>query len=555
MYDDSYPVIDQYLTDVNVGARKQRNIRDNIFVLGAVTNSVINGKQPAIQAQVMDVDTCFDKLWLQQAINALFEDGLTNDTLNILYEENKNAQIAIKVNDKITRRVNIQEIIIQGSVWGSLKCTAIMDKLNKLILQEPQAIYHYKNDPSIQIGVLGMVDDTLSISECGTTSVTKNAIINSFVENQRLTLSNVKSVVIHIGSENKCKVTCPKLKVHEQTMKIATSAKYLGDVVSGRGVQDTIESRIEKGWGKVSQILGLLAEIPSGPHRIKMAIKMREALLCSSMLLNSEAWSDLKESQIDKMEVVDRSLIRSLVEAHSKTPKEFLYLEVGVLKFRHLIMIRRMTYHHQILQRDDEETTKKIYMKQTQQNCKGDWYRLLLEDFKFINEVINEDKIISYSKDAYKKIIKQKVKEAAFRQYLSEKEVNKKKLGDITYHAFNVQPYLTNKNFTRKEINLLHRLRSKCHPAKMNFRKMHKNNLKCSLNCDSLETQKHIFEECRPIINKIKLTTHCKIDQVFGSVTDQKEAIQVFIQIEEARKKLVKSFLPGEQVARTPPDH
>ena len=33
MYNDSYPVIDQHLTDGKVGARKQRNIRDNIFVL------------------------------------------------------------------------------------------------------------------------------------------------------------------------------------------------------------------------------------------------------------------------------------------------------------------------------------------------------------------------------------------------------------------------------------------------------------------------------------------------------------------------------------------
>ena len=77
-----------------------------------------------------------------------------------------------------------------------------------------------------------------------------------------------------------------------------------------------------------------------------MPIKLREALLCSYMLLNSKAWSDLKESQIDKMEVVKQSLLCSLVEARSNV---FLYLEVGILTLRHLIMIRRMTYHHQIL--------------------------------------------------------------------------------------------------------------------------------------------------------------------------------------------------------------
>ena len=92
----------------------------------------------------------------------------------------------------------------------------------------------------------------------------------------------------------------------------------------------------------MSQILGLLSDTPSGPHRIKLALKLREALLCNSLLLNSEAWSDVREAQIEKMEVVDRSLLCSLVDAHSKTPKEFLYLEAGVLKFRDMVKIRRI---------------------------------------------------------------------------------------------------------------------------------------------------------------------------------------------------------------------
>ena len=52
IYNDNYHTIDDNLTDGNVGARKQRNIRDNIFVLGAVTNSVLNGGESPIQVQV-----------------------------------------------------------------------------------------------------------------------------------------------------------------------------------------------------------------------------------------------------------------------------------------------------------------------------------------------------------------------------------------------------------------------------------------------------------------------------------------------------------------------
>ena len=39
IYNDEYQTIDDNLTDANVGARKQRNIRDNLFVVNAITNS------------------------------------------------------------------------------------------------------------------------------------------------------------------------------------------------------------------------------------------------------------------------------------------------------------------------------------------------------------------------------------------------------------------------------------------------------------------------------------------------------------------------------------
>ena len=44
IYNDEYSNIDQNLTDANVGCRKGRNIRDNLFVLNAIKNSKKNEK-------------------------------------------------------------------------------------------------------------------------------------------------------------------------------------------------------------------------------------------------------------------------------------------------------------------------------------------------------------------------------------------------------------------------------------------------------------------------------------------------------------------------------
>ena len=96
-YNDCYYTIDENLTDGNVGARKQRSVRDNIFVLSAITNSVINGGSAPIQVQVMDAEKCFDKLWLQATTNAFYDAGLNSDMLNLLFKENRNARVAVKL--------------------------------------------------------------------------------------------------------------------------------------------------------------------------------------------------------------------------------------------------------------------------------------------------------------------------------------------------------------------------------------------------------------------------------------------------------------------------
>ena len=81
----------------------------------------------------MDVEKCFDKVWLQSCINSLYEEGITDEYLNLLYIENKNA---VKINNKLSTRISFQDVVTQGSVWGTLKCTTTMDKMNKIAMTD-----------------------------------------------------------------------------------------------------------------------------------------------------------------------------------------------------------------------------------------------------------------------------------------------------------------------------------------------------------------------------------------------------------------------------------
>ena len=403
-YNDCYYTIDSHLTDGNVGARKERSARDNIFVISAIINSVTNGKSAPIQVQVADIEKCFDKLWLQSCINTLYDAGINSDILNVLYIENRNANIAIKVNGKLSSRISVRDVIMQGSVWGGLKCTTFMDQLSKIAMKDKSLQYNYKGDANIPIGILGMVDDTLAVSECGNKAIRKNSVLNSFVETQRLTLSKEKSVVLHYGKENKCNLPCPTLKVHKDLMQKEESTIYLGNILSSKGgISCTIEDRRNKGWGKISTIIGILSEVQMGSNKLEAGILMREAILISGLLFSAETWSGVTEKHLARLEVVDNSLLVRLTGGHSKCASEYNYLETGSLKLRHHLTYLRLLYHHHILTRDKNETISKIYYNQKEENAKGNWFQSLKKDFEFIKVDMNEDSVSQTPKSVYKK--------------------------------------------------------------------------------------------------------------------------------------------------------
>ena len=393
IYNDEYAGIDEALSDSNVGARKNRNVRDNIFVLNAVTNSIINGQAQPVDIQVLDIEKCFDALWVEDCINDMFENGFDNDKLPLLYLENQNAQIAVKTPTGTSNRVTINNTIMQGTVWASLCCTTSMEKLGKHVYAHEDLVYKYKEN--VDIPCLGMIDDILVIQNCSNNSVKINSVVNAFVETKKLRLSKEKCHKIHIQKNNKHEEKCKKLKVHNDTMKESDRVKYLGDILDKSGkVRNTINDRRNKGFGMVAEILAIISEIPLGQHRIEIGLKLRQAMLINGMLFNSEAWHDLLEKEIRLLEEVDEHLLRSLIKGHAKTPLEFLYLECGAMPIRFIISCRRMVYLHTILKRSDEELTKRVYDEQKKAPIRGDFYTLVKKDFEMVGEVIDEDTIL-----------------------------------------------------------------------------------------------------------------------------------------------------------------
>ena len=435
IYNDEYENIDQKLTDSNVGARSRRNIRDNIFVVNAILNSQKKASNEAVDIQVYDVEQCFDSLWVKEVISALYEAGLQNDKLPLLFLENQNAQVAVKTAGGISDRTSIRNIIMQGSVWGSLSCVVLMDKLGKYVYNNKDLLYLYKG--KVGCPPLQMVDDVLAVQKCSE-STKLNTVVNTFMELEKLSLSKTKCHKLHIG---KNQVNCPDMIVHGEAIKNSKNEKYLGDILSNSGSnKPNIAKRLSRGWGRVSEILGLVSEAPLGRWKIKSGLLLRKSLLINAILFNSEAWHNFTPTQIEACEKIYEALLRGLVLGHAKLPVPALYLECGQVPIRYIMAVRRILYLQTILHRDQNELIKKVYLAQKEDPTDGDFCQRVQKDLQLIDCQLEDNQIEAISKYDLKTLVKKKAKQAAFSRLAAIKET-KTKMDNITYeNSFHCQP-------------------------------------------------------------------------------------------------------------------
>ena len=216
-----------------------------------------------------------------------------------------------------------------------------------------------------------MIDDAISVSDCGPDTVTVNAIIQSKVDLKNLRLGHSKCFKMHVGKNTNC---CPDLKIQDKMMLTSNREKYLGDIISTDcKINENILERYNKGIGICNKIIGILKEISFGHFYFEMAVLFRQSLLLNSILCNSEVLYGLSQEHINTLESVDKYFWRKVFGSPISTPIESFYIETNSISIRHIIMGRRLMYYWNILQKDDSELLKKVYNSQKLLPVKNDW--------------------------------------------------------------------------------------------------------------------------------------------------------------------------------------
>ena len=147
---EKFDDIDKNMSDSNIGARKGRNVKDHLFIIYGIINSVINGKETCIDVQIYDLEKAFDALWLEDCLIDLFDTIPKNnrdEKLALLYESNKDNLVAVSTAIGLTDRINMPRIVQQGGTWGPSLCSNSVDTIGKKLRDRGEAAYMYKNIP------------------------------------------------------------------------------------------------------------------------------------------------------------------------------------------------------------------------------------------------------------------------------------------------------------------------------------------------------------------------------------------------------------------------
>ena len=319
----------------------------------------------------------------------------------------------------LTEEFSLSEIVLQGSVFGSLKCCVQCDTLGRDCLSDIEGLGIYKYKGTIDIPPLSLIDDVICVSECGVKTVEINALVNAKFESKKLRLSDDKSVKIHLskGKEKRCPI---KTMIHEKTMKETDRVRYLGDKLSNLGGhQLTIESRVAKAIGIKAQISSLLKSISLGFFHFEIAMILRESLFLNSILLNSETFYYINKKQMESLESSDISIMQSIFNSQRNTVREAYYLETGKIQIRYIIAKRRFMFLHHILTRDTSELINKVYHTQQLIKTKYDWYDLMQSEKNKYNIELSDAEISVMSKNKFKKYVELKVNKVAFETLMS----------------------------------------------------------------------------------------------------------------------------------------
>ena len=109
IYGRTYDKVVCNMTDSQIGARRNKSVRNHLFVLNCIISDVMSSnKKTPVDFSIMDFKQMFDTEELSTVLNTFYEAGVKDDMFYLINETNKTVTFAVKTPTGMTEHKTIQ---------------------------------------------------------------------------------------------------------------------------------------------------------------------------------------------------------------------------------------------------------------------------------------------------------------------------------------------------------------------------------------------------------------------------------------------------------------
>ena len=173
-----YHTFDSHMSDSNVGGRRKKSGINHIWVMNSVIHDTLSStKKTSIVVTKYDNKQMFDGMDSEESCGDIFEYGVDDDQLKLIYEANKEVAICVETPSGTSTEYKLINRIMQGDTWAPGQASAQVDMFGKEMLEEvPNYMFKFKEE--VPITLLGQVDDLLGVAEQGYKAEQLNGFVN-----------------------------------------------------------------------------------------------------------------------------------------------------------------------------------------------------------------------------------------------------------------------------------------------------------------------------------------------------------------------------------------
>ena len=409
IYNRNIGIIDSNLSPYQSGGRKEHSTIDNLFIFQAAIDYYRYIEQD-LYLIVIDAEKCFDKLWLDDCCNELYQKGMNAAELQIIRMMNQNSEVVIETPYGLTRPFHLEAAVKQGRIFGPLFCSVTTDKVNLI-----NGTSYTMIGAEREIENLIFVDDIIGIgSKEKLRSVEKS--LQAMEEEKKFTFHNKKSnIMIMKFQKKKAEKVVGKdelnIKVKKGRIEQVKEFKYLGESFNEKGDNKT---KIQKRLSKIPYMIQTIKRYGStekvGNLSMQVRLKILETVVMPTILYGTGIFTNISKEEYHEIEKLQKKLPVGTFEVEDSTPYWGIIAESGIWPIHQMIHYKKLMAYHWFITSNNSRLAKKVLLNQAKSDLPKCWYTELKSIAKDYDIDIKIDTTSKKIKSQWKKEIKGKIK-------------------------------------------------------------------------------------------------------------------------------------------------